>query len=549
MPTVPTIRRGVALTGVPSARQSASAPAEAFGAGVGEALGQAGQLAAQIAQKERIEVEEAQLAELDRNLKGIETELLFDSENGALNKQGRNAFGIEPTVLGEFDKRTGKFGMEIKSDRVRRAYEALVQKRREDINRSLERHVAAQSEAYKQHQYESSAEASIISGSQFYNDPERIAREQLRGSEMIRRLADKKGLDSDVAVLSYNSKFHSAIVDAALAGKDASYAVDYLERVGDQMTPVDRASAVKKVEVHRLRADGQANADRIMLAAESQAQALEQARAIEDPALRDETVDRVKTRWAEKKALEEEAEKQVMGELATMIENGGSTVEVEPGQWAALSPTQRNALAEYERKIRSGEDPVTDDDLYLEMELAAGRGESKRVEKLLRDNPHRLSRSDRRHFSSLLRTMDSGDDSEIVFLRTKNQTVDDVLLENGIENNPKTKADRQFVAQVRRTIDERVAAIQRASGKEATPEDYRRIAQEVVIKVERDRFGPNPEDFAIELEDQEIEEGKFVIPPDVRRGLVEGLQQDGHQPSEANVQRAYKNWLRRRIGR
>lgn len=137
MPVIPRIgeqrQRNV---GLPTAQQSAAAPADAFGPDLSGFAGELGQIASRVKEK----ADTARVMEADSNLMQISNQLLYDPEAGALNMRGKNALDVDQKTLSEFEKRTAEIRKDLSGDQVT-AFDKLVRQRKQQMQSTLMRHV------------------------------------------------------------------------------------------------------------------------------------------------------------------------------------------------------------------------------------------------------------------------------------------------------------------------------------------------------------------------------------------------------------------------
>ncbi len=246
-------------------------------------------------------------------------------------------------------------------------------------------------------------------------------------------------------------------------------------------------AAKSEDRVLRVAAESQAASDQIVLDIPTRTAALTAARMISDPLVRDATVSRVNARFDEMDAAEGEQIKNSLQAATLHVEQNYSTDGIAPDQVLLLQKNGRwDGLETRARQLRQGEDPKTDAALWREIHNQMTQEPQVFAERDLMADRHLLSLSDFQRFSTeqdLIRTGGDGAAKLLAGVRTNTQVVDDTLREMGIDPSPDPGgADATRVAEFSRQVDERVRALQQATGKEATTQEVQEIVDELAVK-------------------------------------------------------------------
>lgn len=239
MPRVPVIgQRNVAPQGIPGVRRAEASP-EAFGAGVGRSLQQATSIFAGIAQDERVKADTAAVLEGDNKVDGVEQELIFDPQNGALARRGKDAFDLPNQVLPEFDKRAKAIEESLGSDRAKQSFRARLLQRRQSLSQKLNDHEAHQREGFYDEQDAAKLASSRAMAGNYYNDPARIAQELDTQEATVRAHGQRKGWSPDKvteALAAQRSGTHTDVVNRYIARGEWRRGKVYFEEVRDQVS-------------------------------------------------------------------------------------------------------------------------------------------------------------------------------------------------------------------------------------------------------------------------------------------------------------------------
>lgn len=238
------------LGALPSGALSPATPQGSFGPDLSGAAQQVSDMALRAADRANT----AQVMEADSLLTEFENTALYDPEKGALNARGKNAFGLPEDVIGQFDSRVNEIRQNLRGPQVD-AFNKLVAQRRQQISRTLQRHVASEIATYEQTQADALIAGSQVAAANYYNDPERIGMElrRQRGAIMARsRDLGWPPEQTQLAIRQAESATHGAVIDR-MAANDPSAAMAYYAKHGPEMSPQDRVTYDKVVKTLRTR--------------------------------------------------------------------------------------------------------------------------------------------------------------------------------------------------------------------------------------------------------------------------------------------------------
>lgn len=534
MPTVPTLSENqIQARALPGVRLNTDVSPDAFGAGIGRALGQVAEVANDYAIKARNEAEEVQAFEIDAKLQKIENSLLFDPEKGALMKQGRNALGLPEIVQPEFDKAAAEIENSVTSPRVKLATRKMVERRRLSLSESLSRHVAKESQKYQAATFEDAADTALNTAGLFYNDPARVAVSIRQGEEAITRKAAVEGVPAENALMEFRSRAHKQVINAALAKDDYESAAAYYEANRESMSADDAAAVGKVVREGEIKVRGRAMADRIAASVSTMAGALGQVNAIEDPEMRDEVKRRVKERLAERETIKREVEESEMKAAYQAIEAGENPDDFSPARRLALAdkmPTLRRA---WDEKV-GGTEPKTDYGVYLTRLEEANKNPQAFAKRNLFDDAASLRRED---FERLLKAQSeirSGKAGpELTFINTLDETVKSKYM-GATGKNTLAKADNAKLASFTEVLQKAVQEEERLSGKKMTRTEIEAKADQLLLQGMVDPSGWfNTREFlAYELAPEDIPEAE-------RMEIIKSLQKRGIPVTTSNIQSLY----------
>jgi len=444
MPRVPVYERQVTTQALPGVRLGAQTSPRTFGSDLGAGLSAAGEVAQKLYLEEKRKADQIAVLDADRALVEYETASLYDPKSGALNRRGRDAFGLPDEVLGGFDQTAAEIEKRLTNDEQRLAFKRSAVNRRLDLNRTIQRHVAAEIKAYDNQATESylanETGAAIASG-----DPDRIALGLERARAALVDHANRNGLPPEwltQKLTAVATKVHGGTIERLLAsGQDRAARAWYDAHKGE-LAGEDLVRIEKALEVGTLRGESQRRADAILLKHRDLEGAVAAARKVSDPQVRDETERRVKDYFATAKAAEAERRNDAFRRAHQVLEQAGGNLDaVPPAHLAPLDPNQRHALETRSRQIREGVEPVTDYARYYGLLQLAGNDatRSRFIKTDLLQYRHELDHGKFAELARLQANLRSGkaEDEVLDGYRTKKQVVDDALASIKIDPTPK----------------------------------------------------------------------------------------------------------------
>lgn len=268
MPRVPTYEQQVGVQNLPGARVQNYVTPEGLGAGVGQALQRTAGVVNDIAQREQEKANIAAVMDADRQLADLEMRLFNDPENGALTRRGRDAFGLPERVFPEWDKQVSQISGRL-TPAQRDAFQRSATSRRNDLNRTLSRHVVQESDRYYQEERQAYIATAAEAAAANYTDPTRIDLEADRAVMAARAAALDDGASPFVIQQTERNARGQVYTTAIkrMVDADPSSAVDYFEQVKDRLTTAQVMALEPVIKEARVTAQSFAVADRALYGA------------------------------------------------------------------------------------------------------------------------------------------------------------------------------------------------------------------------------------------------------------------------------------------
>jgi hypothetical protein len=273
---------------------------------------------------------------------------------------------------------------------------------------------------------------------------------------VIERMVDQ---DEDLAADAYYKANKDSIVDADLSNKVA-----------------------KLVEASSLRGQSQRNAEKLFAESKGMSEALEEARKIESPKLQDETIKRVKERYAMKKLEEEQAREALTRDAWEKYASKGSLPPM--SYLEKMSKTDAEGYQTYVKNKIEGKYVPSQIKVYNDLSTMASAQATRN--KFLRTDltdPYYLNtldESDRKHFINMQKDLRSGKgekDKELDGYRSDMQIVNDSLDKLRIKHS----SDKAEI--LKRQVDERYYQHIKETGKKPNNLEMQKIVDDLTSQV------------------------------------------------------------------
>lgn len=438
--------------------------------------------------------DEVQVQDADKKL----SEALVEHQVMTNNYKGKEAAGAEYDVFDSWGKRVGEIEKDLANDNQKKMFKKSVDNRYLQLNRHLQFHTSNELRKYEDESTNEYVKSLQNEASANYRDLNAIAGSLDKQEMAIKKHAQRNGNGEEWVknrIAESSTQTHSSIIKSLLADDDDVAASEYFKVVKDDLTKEGRDSLKQLIENGVLRGESQRRSDSIVAKGLSISESLDEARKIKDPKVRDETVRRVKDRYAEASHVQRMEQEKLYNQAAVLVESSKGTARINDNEWLALTLPQRQALEKRSMQLRTGEKPITDWDLYYKVKTLASIPEQR--QKFLQMNIAELRPSlDDARFKEIVdlqiaaRKGDAKSMKTLDGIQTNKQIVDGVIREMGLD--PNEKGNKGFfggsgkverVNAFKRMVDLQVEQFQKEKGREATNEEIQQIARTQAIEV------------------------------------------------------------------
>lgn len=467
MPRVPQAQRQVQTAIATGQQLNVQTSREAFGGG--ESLNQLTQAATKtlgtvesIVQKQRDEAAKVEYNRLYK--KAIEAKnAAIHGKNGYYNYKGRDAADQFKPTKESFSKTLAEIEKDTSNDKVKAMFGDLKNKLEVELDGQMQSHSFREMQEYDNQEsaalIEQLKEDAILNYREQVETVDPMTGQKIEKSKIqinleeqsnaIEDLGERNGWPEEMIKnkqLEAKSGTHYGIITRMINNSEDKLAKEYFNMAKEkgEFTPEDITKLEKVVNTSNIIGESQRFTDDIMNRGISQSEALVEARKITDPELRDETVRRVKNRYAENKQLEALQQEENYNKVLTTLEQTRTLDGIPKEQLLTMSGTQISALKKREAQLAKGKTTRTNLKTYNDLMTMATTPEMRDafLGKVLGEHVNDLSESDYKKFVDLqgkLRKNDPAANGIVDGFRSDRQVVTDAL--RSVKIDPKKKPD------------------------------------------------------------------------------------------------------------
>lgn len=311
------------------------------------ALARTGAVVGELADQYQREQDANSVFEARRQLDDWERATIFDRENGAVNKLGKDAEGVPDQLAQSFDEFAGKVSESLTSERQRQAFREMASSRRGQVLDWGTKHAMREKEVYEAGQFKADLASMADRAASF---PDRAAGEIAIGRQRIIGFLRGKGRSTeeiDQALKEQDSKVHSSVLGSMLNAGNGEQAAEYLKANRSSMTADAALRAEGALKEVTIRTKAQSFADDAMARGLKAEDALREAREKFSGTDEDAVVREVKTRITEQEAIRAQREKESTDQAWKIIANGGGRKAIPPDLWGSLGGTDQRQINDY----------------------------------------------------------------------------------------------------------------------------------------------------------------------------------------------------------
>lgn len=296
--------------------------------------------------------DESAVFEARRQLNDWESQKIFDPEQGAIARRGRDAFDLPKTLPEDFDKFAGQVVAGLKGQRQRDAFQKMAESRREQVTSWANRHALGQREVYEEGQYQADLKSFADRAVFYSDDPAKIGTElALQNARTVGYLRGK-GQSEEViaqAVKENASRVHTSVIASLVESGEAAKAQEYLTKNAASMGADDVKRVRQSLHEGLARERAQSFGDEMDQSGktlkEQQDEARKRFKGIEETAALQE----INARESQRRVAEAQAAKAIESEVWKVVGNGGGRKQIPVGLWNSLDGQEQTKVNEFIR--------------------------------------------------------------------------------------------------------------------------------------------------------------------------------------------------------
>lgn len=519
--------------------------------------------AEQEADRRRIEQEETEQANrvavlaAENRLNTLVQQRVFDPEQGALAKKGPASFGLPEEIAAEYDALGEELTQGLTNAEQQEAFARVRLNTRDSMLRTLHTHVRNERQAYVANELKANTDNAKNFAVLNAQDPALVRRTLAEAEANIKTVGPDLGMgpeeiENAITALRTES-IRGAMQQLIDDGRIAEARVYYR----DYEKTLDLSDMKKSLDMGELKKKSQLAADAITKKPGSTPEQWRaEAKRIDDAELREETLRLVEHEITFYERVEREADRQRMNSAATIVRNTGSTRSIPISVLQKLDANQIKWLEDYAESRAQGVEVKTHfPTLYSLQKMARDDPHKFATEVNLEDYISRISRGDLEQLGQAQVSIVNGERNKAIQVidgfMTNQQIVDGVLSAAGFDPTPTPGTPQvQVVAKFREEVDRAVQGLQTATGKKATNEDVRAIANSLYrrVVVEGSRswlLGSDREKMLIELPAAE-RIGRATLadmPPSLRTLAEDALRRAQVPATPDEILKIYRRYL------
>lgn len=469
----------------------------------------------------RDKADKIELDSFKTRLREKQNKLTHDREQGFLNVRGKDTVTRSDEYLKDYDEFADEEIKALGSDRVKAIATQMKEELRVGYNKQLMSHTSREMEIHDNEQ--TKANLTSIRDTAILNykeSPEGIGKAIDEQKQVLAEFAERKGMSSkqkDIMFKEAESEMHAGVIyqaiaddndllagehfktarkDGKLTAKDTlqlEKAVDQASRIGesqrftaDVIQEMDALKESKLAKASKVGDKGSKERAAAIREAESfnpSTMAIAKAREkIEDPKLKDETVRRIKLRYAEMSNLKNKQINETFQDIAVIAEKEGLDKAKKHPSWWDLKLSHRDSIEKRNKQVLLNKQPKTDVLLYSKLKIQGATPQTRNdfIATPLEQYRHKLSDRHYMQLADMKASLIKGRSDQADGSFSELQSAKDAMKLAGISGD---LAEAEF----RVIFDDRIREWKRTNNKEIGSEDLKKIAKDLTVEVVTDK--------------------------------------------------------------
>lgn len=489
----------VAPTVTSQPRVSESAPLENFGGGqsvsdTGAAIQGLAKQTNDIFLEQKKAADNAIGQDVFAKLTQKKNALIYDPKAGAMTKKGQDALSVVGDYGQQFTDYADQVASTLSNDEQRAQFTHFRREVGDDLNSTLTKYTYGESQNLQNQIAETALKSAQDDAILNYHEPDKIQSSIDLQTNLLTNTLTKQGMPSEVIdqkVKEAKSTTLTGVVDRMLVNGQDIAAKAFYDQHKDSITAANAITLEKALETGSMRGESQRQSDKIVNDNDNLSDALDDARAIKDPKLRDETTKRVKEYFADQQTAQKTDDDNNFRDASDIIENnGGNLDQVPPQTLAKMSSSDRASLEKRATQKKNGVEPESNSEQFYDLQTMATTPELR--DKFLGTNllqyRHSVTQNEMSEMikiQSSMRKSDGEADDTIRGLRSRTQVVNETLKSIGID--PKSSPEDYLAAN--RALDDQMAQFYSQHGKKPNGNEIQGMMDNIIVKTKNPNSG------------------------------------------------------------
>lgn len=474
----------------PTVRVEQSAPLENFGGGqaaaaVGDEVGKVTKETMQFYMEQKKAADNAIGQDVYAKLTSKKNQLIYDPKSGAMTRKGQDALSVTDDYGKQFNDYADQIGSSLSNDDQRAQFDHFKRQVGDELNGVLTKYSYGQSQELQDQQADTAMKTAQDDAVLNYQEPGKVSQALDLQTNLLTNALKQKGMTDDVItekVKEAKSQTLSNVIDRMVVNGQDMQARSTYDSVKGDITAPDAIRLEKTLEAGTMRGESQRKADSITDDADTMSDALDSAREIQDPKLRDETLKRVKDYYADQTLAQKTDDDNRFNAASEILEKTKNLDSIPPQMMTNMSSAQKRNLEVRFTQLRDGIEPEANGETFYNLQQMAVTPDlrDKFLGANLLEYNHQVTKGELSNLMSIqasMRKSDGEQDDQIRGLRTKTQVVSQTLGGLGLDK------DKSAVLEINRQVDDQISQQFPAnSGKKPTGDDVQKILDNIVVK-------------------------------------------------------------------
>lgn len=501
-----------------------------------ESYRQAGDSIASAIQIAKDAADSTEVMRADKELTNLEMSI----QNDALNKKGKDAFGLEDDINLVFDDSSSKIRESLTTDRQKSLFDKIREDKRNSINRTIQRHVSNEINSYQNQETESYLKTQKDYALTNSYDTEKVGYSINSQIQALTAHAKTNGLGPEwlkQKTQDVESKTHALVINKMIGDGNDISAEQYYNKYKSGIVGDDLAQVNKEIEVATLRGKSQRMSDEIWSKGKTYLGSIEDAKQIDDPKLRDAVINRIGDLQQQKK-LQESENMHKLNLIATdIIDKTGDYYKIPPAIIEKFTNSERASLQSYAGMRREGKNKMNDDiKVWGDINTLKAAAPDKFLE-IDFTSPSYLTQLTP---SSIKSFMD--DQNKLREGKANEGYMRQQEIVNDAVKSMKLDKDSDDALLFKRIVDEQVQSFSLENGRKPNNNEMRQITDDLSVKVVTDKgWLWDTKKRKFELTDKEAPQDISIddIPKSKIDQIKSFLEKKGKQATEKNIKDLY----------